>query len=227
MLITERRGDPGGNDTYRALGIGLVLRRPDAGRDDSRVVVLSHLMVDGVEFLVVPVVIVGHCRRGIIWYQNTGYTAEILIHVNVGGDPRTLLLIDESLDIRILTVCHDAHKEEGRNDLAGIRIDDLCRISCPVNFDLFAGLPIDVHGCAAFLLILLDVIAELGIHEWLFAGLAAFLQVLRPEELFVDTVAEQLLPDVVEVRHAFLRRYLLWCGWEKLIRKDGIGLIRL
>ena len=143
--------------------------------------------------------VVEHCSRGIIWHQDTGYTTKVLIHVNVSGDPRTLLLVDESLYKWILAVCHNAHKEEGWNDLAGIWIDDLRRIPCPVNFDLFAGLSVDMHGCAALLLILLDVITELGIHERLIAGLAAFLQVLRPEEFLVDTVAVQLLLDVVEI----------------------------
>lgn len=186
----------------------IILRCPDAGRNDSRVVVLSHFMIDGVELLIVPVIVVEHCSRGIIWHQNTGYTTKVLIHVNVSGDPRTLLLVDESLYKWILAVCHNAHKEEGWNDLAGIWIDDLRRIPCPVNFDLFAGLSVDMHGCAALLLILLDVITELGIHERLIAGLAAFLQVLRPEEFLVDTVAVQLLLDVVEIRHPFLFGYL-------------------
>ena len=44
--------------------------------------------------------------------------------------------------------------------------------------------------------------------ERLVAGLAAFLQVLRPEEFLVDTVAEQLLLDVVEIWHPFLFGYL-------------------
>ena len=92
--------------------------------------------------------------------------------------------------------------------LIGIWIDDLRRVPCPINFDLLAGLSVDMHGCAAFLFVLLDVITELGIHERLIAGLAAFLQVFCPEELFVDTVAEQLLLDVVEIRHPFLFGYL-------------------
>lgn len=46
-------------------------------------------------------------------------------------------------------------------------------------------------------------IAELRIHKRLVTGLAAFLQVFRPEELLVDTISEQLLLDVVEVRHPF------------------------
>lgn len=44
LLVAERRGDPGGYDTHGTLGIWLVLRCPDAGRDDGRVIVLRHLM---------------------------------------------------------------------------------------------------------------------------------------------------------------------------------------
>jgi len=59
----------------------------------------------------------------------------------------------------------------------------------------------DMHGCAALLPILLDVMAGLGIHEWLVTRLAAFLQVFCPEELFVDSITKQFLLNVVEVRH--------------------------
>ena len=33
---------------------------------------------------------------------------------------------------------------------------------------MFAGFTVDMHGSASFLLILMDVIAELGIHERFF-----------------------------------------------------------
>ena len=69
----------------------------------------------------------------------------------------------------------------------------MCRITGPVDLNLLTGFAADVHRCTAFLLILLDVIAELRIHEWFLAGLATFLQIFRPEELLVYTVAEQFL----------------------------------
>ena len=98
-------------------------------------------------------------------------------------------------------VCDDPYKEPCRNDLTSVRICDKGRVSCPVNFYLFSRFPADMHGCIPFLLILLDVIAELGIHERLVAGLAAFYQVFCPEEFFVDSVTEQFLLDVIKVRH--------------------------
>ena len=51
------------------------------------------------------------------------------------------------------------------------------------------------------LLVLLDVIAELGVHEGLTAALAAGLQILCPQKLLVDAVSQELLADVIEVRH--------------------------
>jgi len=104
-------------------------------------------------------------------------------------------------DVRILAVSHDPYKEPCRNDLTSVRICDGCRIPRPVNFYLFSRFPADMHGCIPFLLILLDVVAELGIHERFFAGLAAFYQVFCPEEFFVDSVTEQFLLDVIKVRH--------------------------
>lgn len=49
----------------------------------------------------------------------------------VCGYPRTLLLIDENFNGRILAIRHDAHKEIRGDNFARIRIGDLCRISSP------------------------------------------------------------------------------------------------
>lgn len=203
LPITESCGYPGRNDANRFLRIRLILRSPYAGRNDCHVVVLRHLMVDGVGFLIIPVIIVYHGSFGVIRNQDTGYAAEVLIHMYMCGNPCTLLLIDKGFNVRILAVRHNANKEKGLDNLAGIRIRDLSRISGPVNLDLFTGLPIDVHGGAAFLLILLDVMAELGIHKRPVTGLTAFLKVFRPEELLIDSVSEQFLLDVGKVRPPF------------------------
>ncbi len=82
----------------------------------------------------------------------------------------------------------------------------MCRISGPAYFYLFAGFAANVHSCTALLLILLDVIAELRIHERTFARQAVFLHIFYPEKLFVDPVTEQLLLDVVEVGQLLTRR---------------------
>ena len=70
---------------------------------------------------------------------------------------------------------------EIRHSIMSTTISDLSRIARPVNLDLFAGLPGKVHCGIPLLLILLDVIAELGIHERVITGGPAVLKVFRPQ----------------------------------------------
>ena len=125
---------------------------------------LRHLMVDGIEFLIIPVIVMDHSCLGTIRNQDTGNTAEVLIHMYMSCDPGTLFLIDKDFNVRVLAVRHNAYKEKCRDDLTGIRIGDLSRISGPIDLDLLTGLSVDMHRSTAFLFVLLDVIAELGIH---------------------------------------------------------------
>lgn len=53
------------------------------------------------------------------------------------------------------------YENVGIQDLAGIRVNNVCRISGPVNLNLLRRLAVDMHGGAALLFVLLDVIAEL------------------------------------------------------------------
>lgn len=48
---------------------------------------LASVLHSEVEFLIVPVVVVDHCSCGIIRHQNTSYTAEVLIHMNMRSNP--------------------------------------------------------------------------------------------------------------------------------------------
>lgn len=50
-------------------------------------------------------------------------------------------------------------------NLARVGVGNMCRIACPVDLNLLCRFTIYVHGGAPFLLILLDVVAELGVHE--------------------------------------------------------------
>jgi hypothetical protein len=61
-----------------------------------------------------------------------------------------------------------------------------------------------VHGSTPFLLIRLDVIAELRIHERIIAVGTTVLHVFSPQELFTDSVAEQFFVDVVVVWHTLV-----------------------
>ena len=144
--------------------------------------------------------------------------------MDMGIDPWFLLHIQKCFYICILTVCHHTNKYISFDDFSGIRINDCCRITCPVNFHLFTGLAVDMHGSTSFLLILLNVIAELGIHEWFITISTAVFHVFCPQELFSNSVTEQLFTDVIIVWHPFSGCSLLYRR-EKLFCKDSIGVV--
>ena len=56
-----------------------------------------------------------------------------------------------------------------------------------------------------FLLIPTDVLAELRIHERLFAGLPAFLTVFNPKKLFGDTIPQKFFTDVAVIGQTSVR----------------------
>lgn len=59
-----------------------------------------------------------------------------------------------------------------------------------------------MHSGTVFLLILLDVIVELGIHKRLISGETAFLKVLCPEKFFIYSIAEKFFADMGIIRYS-------------------------
>ena len=203
LLVSEGGNDPCGYIPYGSLGIRFVLGLPNAGWYDGCSVMLCHLMVYSVQLLIPrPAAVVNDCSRTVIRDEDLSYTAEVLVHVYMSFNPCGLLLIREGLNIRILTVCHNPDEDMGFCDLAGIGIDQFSLIPGPVNLHLFCRLTVDVHGGAVLVFVLLDVIAELRIHERIFAGLPAFLHVFCPQELLGHTVSQELLANVIIIRHS-------------------------
>lgn len=73
-----------------------------------------------------------------------------------------------------------------------------------------------MHGRPAFLFLLLDVVAELRVHERIAVAEPAALAVFGPQQFLRHAVPEQLLADVLEVyRVARLCRFPV--GEERLL----------
>ena len=87
LLFTQGGCDPCGDVSHSALGIRLILQRPDAGRNDCRAIVLGHLMVNGVDPLVFPAAVMDDRCLAVIRHKNLCNAAEILIHVDMGINP--------------------------------------------------------------------------------------------------------------------------------------------
>ncbi len=104
-------------------------------------------------------------------------------------DEETVMsFVDGMINRGILAVCHHADKDIHRYGLSGIRINQFGGIASPVNLHLLRRFAVDMHGGTAFVFVLLDVIAELRIHERFVTGLAAVLHVFRPQELLGNAV---------------------------------------
>lgn len=150
--------------------------------------------------LVFPAFIVIHGSAAVVRHEDLGNTAEALVHVDMCGNPRLLLFIHECLYIRVLAVGHHSYENVSIQNFAGIWICDMCRISSLVYLDLFRRLTVDMHSSTALLLILLDVIAELGVHKRLISGETTFLKALCPKEFFVYSVTEKFFAGMLIFR---------------------------
>ena len=105
---------------------------------DGRSIVFHHLMICGVQCRSVPVTpLMIHSCGTVIWHKNLGNTAEVFIHMDMGSNPCLLFFIDEFFHVGIHAVSHDTYKNPYICDLTSVRINNVSRITCPVNFNLF------------------------------------------------------------------------------------------
>ena len=87
LLITQCCSDPCGNITYTALGIGLVFWSPNAGWDNRSAIVFCHFLINSIDTLIFPALIVIHSSMAVVRHENLSNTAKILVHVNMCSDP--------------------------------------------------------------------------------------------------------------------------------------------
>ena len=88
------------------------------------------------------------------------------------------------------TVLAQAMVNEGMKNLAAGANPIILRKGMKKATDALTRFPVDMHGSTSFLLILLNVIAELGIHKWLLAICMTVLHVFCPQEFLTDSVTE-------------------------------------
>ena len=133
----------------------------NSGRDYGSIIMFRELLIRRVDLTLLSdsVAIDGGC--GIVRDDHSRDTADVFQHVDVGLDPAGLLHVREGFGIGVGAVTHGCNEHIHLGNLACITIYDRGSITSPVDLDLLTGLPGDMHRCMAFLLILLDVIAEL------------------------------------------------------------------
>ena len=160
---------------------------------------LGHLVIDLIDRRAVPVGPFYACLQ-IIGYKQFTDTAEEPVHVDMSGDPAFLIAGKKSFDVGILAIGESRHKDVRRDYLSGFVIDDSRCLSRPVNFDLFARFPLDVHGRPLLQGILLIVVAKLGVHQGLLVSQTTVGAIFRPEEPESNPGFSHLFMDVLQVR---------------------------
>ena len=217
LLVAQRGRYPRGYLADVALDARLVLGVAHPCRDDGRPVVFRHLAVGPVQLRRVPVAAgVVYRRRAVVGNEHRGHPAEVVVHVHVRPDPVPRLLVGERLHVGVLAVRQSRDEQVGVHGFTRVRVDDVRRVPGPVHLHGFRGAAGDAHCRPAFLFLLLDVVAELRVHERLAVAEPAALAVFGPKQFLRHAVPEQLLADVLEVyRVARLCRFPV--GEERLL----------
>ena len=137
----------------------------------------------------------------VVRHRHNGRTAEVPEHINVDMDPVLHIHSQVSLCVSIHAERKNSNTQIHRKRFFGIPVYEVQFVSGPVHLKSATGPSGDVHGCTLFLCVLLEVIAELRVHEWLFAQLAALLTVLHLEQLGRHSAPDQLFGYLLKVRH--------------------------
>ena len=142
---------------------------------------LGHFPVCPIDLGGEPILRVVHACLKVVRHKHNCRSTEVPEHIYMGMDP--------VFHVHFQTIfCVGIHAERQHTDeqiccagFSGVSIHDVEFFSGSVYLDTISGFSGDVHRCTIFLGVLLEVKAELRVHEWLPVGLSAFLAVLHPE----------------------------------------------
>ena len=65
----------------------IIARGPDTSRNDSSAVVFCHLLIDSIDPLVLPPLVVIHRSAAVVRHENPGDTAKVLVHMHMRRNP--------------------------------------------------------------------------------------------------------------------------------------------
>ena len=103
LAVAQGRQDPGGDYAHRALYKGFVLGTAGTCREDGGAVVPRHLLVGLVEYCFHPGVL-EYTSFEVVWREDAGNPAEILVGVDMTGNPDLLLHVQKGLCVGVVAV---------------------------------------------------------------------------------------------------------------------------
>ena len=214
LPVPQSSDDPSRYNTNGTFRTALVLWLTDSGWNYSSVVMLCQFSVGAVDLGRIPVSSVVYTGLEVVRYQHDSRAAKILEHIDMDMDPVRHIHPQTAFCVGIHAEGQNANKQVDGNCFSGVPVNDVQLVSSPVHLDPVTGLSGDMHSCTLFFCKLLEVIAELRVHEGLFAQLTALLAVLHPEQLERYTAPGQLFGYFLKVWHS-VQGYLFLLLWKQ------------
>ena len=200
LAVPQNRQDEGGDDTDSALYRSLVPRRTDSGRQDRRSVMLRQLLIRLVENDLILAMLL-HTRFQIVTLDDPGNAAEVFVGIHMSGGPCLLVHGEKGFHIAVAAVGQRGHEHIGRDDLAGVRVNDGSGVTGPVHLHDLTRLVIQVHDGVSLGQIVGVILVELDGLVRDLARRAALVAIFQPKQVQGDTATLKLLVNVGVVRH--------------------------
>ena len=65
----------------------IILWSPDTGWNNRSAIVLCHLLIDSIDALIFPSLIVLYSSTAVVRHENLSNTAKVLVHMDMSSDP--------------------------------------------------------------------------------------------------------------------------------------------
>ena len=156
-------------------------------------------MISPVDFRGMPGSL-GRTGFKIIWYYYPSCATQKAKCMDIRSDPAFQVLRWECLDLRVLTVGQSSEKNISDDFLAAFTVDGVSSLTCPIHFQLFAGLSGNVHRSFGGRGIFAVIIAELRVFERNLLRQATLFAVLMPQQSQRDNASGKLAMDMLAIR---------------------------
>ena len=199
-LVTQAGDDRRGECPDRPFDCRLVFGSQHPRWKQRRAVVVCKFPVDGIELRILVLAVADDACLQVVADEEARRSAEEAEGMDVRLDPAGHLHVRHGLGVAIHAEGKRGDEEVCIGRLARGRIADAHLRSGPVHHEAVGRLVADVHGEVVRFNEIAVALAELRVAKIRQAALAALVGVFLPQQFQRDTVAQELLMDVFEVR---------------------------
>ena len=156
---------------------------------------LSKLLIRFVENDLVLAVLL-HTGFQVVALDDPSDAAKVFVGIHMGSSPRLLIHGEKGFHIAVAAARQGSHKHIGRDDLAGVRVDDSGGITCPVHLYNLTGLVIQVNGGVRLGQIVGVILVELGGLVRDLSRRPALVAVFQPDQIQSNAATLEFLVNI-------------------------------